>query len=114
MFWLFLSRVAVQGASKQVWEAFFGERPVGWDARLARLGRGSGGDAALPRQKINKLSFVFLTIKIVSRELYLERPAGEDRRPLVGICRVRIVYEKDSSCMEHGSSLGLFGLFGNS
>ena len=43
----------------------------------------------------------------------LERPAGEDRRLLIGICRVRVVYEKDSSCMEHGSSLGLFGLFGN-
>ena len=35
------------------------------------------------------------------------------KNPLIGICRVRVVYEKDSSCMEHGSSLGLFGLFGN-
>ena len=43
----------------------------------------------------------------------LGRPAGGDRRPLIGIRRVRVLYEKDSSCMERGSSLGLFGLFGN-
>ena len=39
----------------------------------------------------------------------LERPAGEHRRPLAGMFRVRGVPSKSSSCVQHGCLLGLFG-----
>ena len=39
----------------------------------------------------------------------LERPAGEYRRPLAGMFRVRGVPGKSSSCVQHGCLLGLFG-----
>ena len=39
----------------------------------------------------------------------LERPAGEHRRPLAGMFRVRGVPGKSSSCVQHGCLLGLFG-----